>query len=137
MRTKQSSSLQERKAQVLFWRLVDRLKREETKAKDPMGILNEKMDTLNLEMSFLKSEVEKSIDAKSDRQRRLEEIEGRINSDVNKRMNEIKQLEEQILSLENLHSHYSKHAPEHKEHLDRIKRKIDVSKIRLTELKQR
>lgn len=123
------------KAKVLFWRLVERFKQVDPENKTPTDTMADAIETISFEMHQMKQDIHRLSVFKTDRQKRFKAIEAKITGQMDVRLKEIKQIEEKILELEKLHKHYTKHAPEHKEHLKRIKEKITESKLRLQELK--
>ena len=124
------------KAKVLFWRLVQRLKKNDaTNSKDAIEHMSQNMEHLFNEVHSMKAEMRKFNELRLQKQNRLEEIEEKISENIDHKVSQVREIEQQILNLEKLHTHYSKNAPEHKEHLDRIKEKIDQSKAKLSEIK--
>ena len=123
------------KAKVLFWRLVDRFREIDPENNTPMDSVADAIENISFEMHQMKQDMRRLAVFKTDRQKRFKAIEARITGQMEPKLKEIKEIEEKILELEKLHKHYSKNAPEHKRHLNRIKDKITESKQMLRELK--
>jgi chromosome segregation ATPase len=134
-------SMTSEQAKTLFWKMVQRVKKDgnhDNPFQDMVSVVHDMAE----EITSLRSELHSLKTHHYDRQMRVKEIEEKIrksssqaSSQINKKLQEIKEIEEQILKLESLHNHYSKNAPEHKESLKKIKEKIDLSKKKLNTLK--